>query len=681
MIDELLAVLPVMAGRVTPSMILAFGNEPLGRRVGKTSAEISGQPLVNVIRPQGLHLLQEGILKALSGEMVDYQAVLNFPDIGRRRVSVRVIPHRGLDDQIYGAIFFNVDDTPALQAEQHQAELRQIFQALDHHAIVSAADVHGTITMVNDKFCEISGFTREELVGQNHRKVSSGRHSSDFFEKMWSTIAAGNVWQGEVCNRAKDGSLYWVHSTIVPFVDESGLPTHYISIRTDVIGIKAAEEENRRLAFFDPLTHLPNRRFLMQQLAEMGKEVGGPKTRAGVALVDLDDFKKINDVYGHSVGDAILVEVANRLRTLERDGDTVAHIGADEFMLLFPKLGTQVEEANSRLSYLVGKLTEVLNRPHQLTFDHGNASMEILCTASIGVCAVGLEALSPQELLRRSDLALSHAKMSGRRRSAYFDPVMDEGLTNRFRLEQDLSQALERSQFVLHYQPIVDREGSIRGLEALIRWNHPELGLVSPAAFIPIAEASDRIVSIGWWVMEQACRQLGAWRSHPDKLHLWIAVNVSAKQLCESRFVPELKRLLEVTGAPPSQLCIEITETVLLEGQGFGLAQTFTDIRALDIRLSLDDFGTGYSSLSYLKSLPLTKVKIDQSFVRSLLESPKDQAISEAVLGLAVKLGLSVVAEGVETHGQFELLDRMGCNQFQGYYFGRPAPLEVLDLG
>lgn len=680
MVDELLALLPVMAGRVTPDWMLAFGNEPLAQRIGKTSAEVSGQPLVDVIRPQGFPPLHQAILKALSGEVVNYEAVLVFPDIGRRRVRVRVIPQRGPDDHVCGAIFFTVDDTPALQVELHQAELKQVFHALDQHAIVSAADVHGTITMVNDKFCEISGFTREELVGQNHRMVNSGRHPAAFFDHLWATISSGKVWQGEICNRTKDGSLYWVQSTIVPFVGEAGLPTQYISIRTDVTGIKVAEEENRRLAFYDPLTHLPNRRLLMQRLAELGPESGVRKSRAGVMLIDLDDFKKVNDVYGHSVGDAILEEVATRLRALERDGDTVAHLGGDEFMLIFPNLGVQEQAAESRLSYLVVKVAEALNRPHHLSLNHGHASMEVHCTASIGVCAVGIEALPPMELLRRSDLALSHAKISGRRRAAFFDPAMDEDLTNRFRLEQDLSQAQERSQFVLHYQPIVDREGATQGLEALIRWKHPENGMISPAAFIPIAEASDRIVSIGWWVMEQACQHLGVWRSHPEKQHLWIAVNVSAKQLREARFVTELKRLLEATGAPPSKLCIEITETVLLEGQGFGLAQTFADIRALDIRLSLDDFGTGYSSLSYLKSLPLTKVKIDQTFVRSLLESPKDQAITEAVLALAVKLGLSVVAEGVETQGQFELLERMGCGQFQGYYFGRPAPLDALSL-
>lgn len=679
MVDELLRLLPVMAGRVTPDMVLAFGNEPLAQRIGKTSAEITGQPLVAVIRPQGFPPLQSAVLKALSGEMVDYEAVLVFPDIGKRLVKVRVAPQRGADEQICGAIFFSLDETPALQVTLHQAELKQIFHALDQHAILSATDVHGTITMVNDKFCEVSGFTREELVGQNHRRVNSGRHPPAFFDELWTSISTGKVWQGEICNRTKDGSLYWVQSTIVPFVGEAGLPTQYVSIRTDVTGIKVAEEENRLLAFYDPLTHLPNRRLLMQRLTELG-ESGGLKSHAGVMLVDLDDFKKINDVYGHTVGDAILQEVATRLKAIEREGDTAAHLGGDEFMLLFPNLGGQEQEAKSRLSYLVGKVAEALNRPHHLSLNHGQASMEVHCTASIGVCAVGLEKLSPLELLRRSDLALSHAKTSGRSRAAYFDQAMDEGVINRFHLEQDLSKALERSEFVLHYQPIVDRQGSTLGLEALIRWAHPERGLISPAAFIPIAETSDRIVSIGWWVMEQACRQLAAWRVDPDRHHLWIAVNVSAKQLREVRFVAELKRLFETTGAPPDKLCIEITETVLLDGQGFGLAQTFAEIRALSIRLSLDDFGTGYSSLSYLKSLPLTKVKIDQTFVRSLSESPKDQAITEAVLGLADKLDLSVVAEGVETQEQLQLLERMGCSQFQGYYFGRPAPIDALDL-
>lgn len=679
-IDQILALTPVMAGRVTPDMVLAFGNDLLGQRVGKNSSEISGQPLVAVIRPQGFALLEAAIQKALSGEVVDYEAMLLFPDIGRRRVRVRVIPQRGPDQEVIGAIFFNVDDTRALLGEMHQAELKQMFFALDHHAIVSAADVNGTITLVNDKFCEISGYEREELIGQNHRLVNSGRHPPTFFEQMWDTITAGQVWQGEICNRAKDGSLYWVHSTIVPFVDETGLPTKFISIRTDITGIKAAEEENRRLAFYDPLTNLPNRRLLMKRLAEMSAETVGRGHRAGVMLIDLDDFKKINDVYGHSIGDAILDEVAQRLRALEREGDTAAHVGGDEFMLLLYKLGRSEDEARHRLRQLEAKVVAALSRPYHLSFDQGHASMEVHCTASIGGCMVGPEGISPQEILRRADLALSHAKISGRRRSAYFETFMDEDLTHRFRLEQDLSHAKERGQFVLHYQPIVNREGAILGLEALIRWVHPELGLISPATFIPIAESSDRIVSIGWWVMEQACRQLGIWSHQPGKQHLWIAVNVSAKQLGEPRFVEDLQSLIERSGAPASQLCIEITETVLLEGQGFGLSETFAAIRALGIRLSLDDFGTGYSSLSYLKSLPLTKVKIDQTFVRSLLESPKDQAITEAVLDLANKLGLNVVAEGVETQGQFELLERLGCRQFQGYFFARPATLDSFGL-
>lgn len=681
-IDSILDFFPVMAGRVTPDMTLAFGNEALASRVSKTAAQISGEPLSNVVRPEGLPALQEGIRQALeTGQVVEYEKVLDFADWGRQLVKVRVVPDEGPGGQILGATFFAKDETLALQAERHQEELKQLFYALDQHAIVSVANTNGDITLVNDKFCEISGYAREELVGHNHRKVNSGHHAQTFFEKMWATITGGEVWQGEICNRAKDGSLYWVNSTIVPFLDGEGLPTHYVSIRTNVTAIKTAEQENRRLAYFDPLTHLPNRRHLMERLAQIGRGAEHLHSRAGVVLVDLDGFKKINDVYGHTVGDAILLEVANRLRGLEREAETVAHLGGDEFILLFPNLSLDKNEAEIRLRYLVGKALDTLNRPYHLAFCLGTASMEIRCTASIGACTTDIEPLARSELLKRVDLALSIAKSSGRHKAAYFDTSMDDQLTYRFRLEQDLSHALERSQFALHYQPIVNREGNVEGLEALIRWNHPERGLVSPGDFIPIAEASDRIVSIGWWVIEQVCRELGKWRHQPNRQYLWIAVNVSARQLRNPRFTQELKRKLDEWGASANQLVLEITESLLLEGHVQALTQTFEEIRALGIRLSLDDFGTGYSSLSYLKSLPLTKVKIDQMFVRSLMENPKDHAITEAVLALAAKLGLSVVAEGVETQGQFELLDRMGCQHFQGYLFGRPAPLDSLGLG
>lgn len=679
-IDHIISFIPVMAGRVMPNMVLAYGNDLLAQHIGKLSSDVSGRPLVDVIRPQGFALLEAAIQQGMFGEVVDYEAMLHFPDLGRTKVRVRVVPHHDQENQVVGVLFFILDNTQALLAELHQADLKQIFHALDHHAIVSATDVHGTIILVNDKFCEISGYERDELIGQNHRMVNAGRHSPAFFEQMWATISVGEVWQGEICNRAKDGSLYWVRSTIVPFVDETGLPAKFISIRTDVTSIKNAEEENHRLAFYDPLTNLPNRRMLIQRLTELSAQTVGQGTHAGVMLIDLDDFKKVNDVYGHSVGDTLIFEVANRLRALGREGDTVAYMGGDEFMLLFHNLGHNDDEATRRMRLIETKVVAELSRPHHITFDHGNASMEIHCSACIGGCIVSQMTLSPQEILRRTDMALSHAKTSGRRRTAYFQNSMDESMTHRFRLEQDLTEAIKREQFVLHFQPIVDHEGCTLGLEALIRWLHPKQGLISPATFIPIAESSDRIVSIGWWVMEQACFQLGRWQDQPERHHLWIAVNVSAKQLCEGSFVLDLESLLKRSGAPASQLCLEITETVLLEGQGFGLIQTFAAIRSLGIRLSLDDFGTGYSSLSYLKSLPLTKVKIDQMFVRSLLDSPKDQAITEAILDLADKLGLSVVAEGVETQGQFELLSNLGCQQFQGYLFGRPAPLDKLII-
>jgi diguanylate cyclase (GGDEF)-like protein/PAS domain S-box-containing protein len=464
-----------------------------------------------------------------------------------------------------------------------------------------------------------------------------------------------------------DGTLIDVEAQSAAIVYD-GMPAIQVAIR-DITARKAAQEQIQTLAFSDALTKLPNRRLFMDRLEQALTASRRHQREGALLFVDLDDFKTINDTLGHDQGDVLLQQVAQRLLTCVREGDTVARVGGDEFVVLLKELSQDPHESATWAEAIAKKILAALNEAHQL--DHA----EQHCTASIGVTMFGRDQReSIDEPLRRADMAMYQAKTAGRNTLRFFDPKMQAVVSSRAALEAGLHEALDQGRFLLHYQAQVTHQGQITGVEALLRWNDPRRGMVPPAEFISLAEQNGLILPLGKWVLESACRQLAQWATEPAMAQLTIAVNVSARQFHQSDFVELVLAALDQSGANASRLKLELTESLLIKNVEDVIAK-MTALKACGVGFSLDDFGTGYSSLSYLKRLPLDQLKIDQGFVRDILSDANDAAIAKMVIALSESLGLSVIAEGVETAAQREFLLKLGCNAFQGYLFSRPLSL------
>lgn len=551
-------------------------------------------------------------------------------------------------------------------------DMRIAASAFEAQEGLMIADAEGVILRVNRAFIESTGYSAEELVGQTPRILKSDRHDEAFYQALWQAILQNGSWQGEIWGRRKSGEIYPNWLTISTVKGDDGATTHYVASYLDITARKAAEEQIRQLAFHDPLTQLPNRRLLLDRLQHAMTSSLRTGRKGAVLFLDLDNFKNLNDTLGHAMGDMLLRQVADRLVSAVRERDTVARLGGDEFVVLLEEIRTEPTETAAQVERIGEKILASLARTYPLDGHVFRTS------ASIGVTVFGEAAQDVEELLRQADIAMYQAKKAGRNTLRFFDYRMQEVINARARLEGELHKALENHQLRLYYQIQLDSSRRPLGAEALLRWIHPERGLVSPAQFIPLAEESGLILPMGRWVLETACRQIKAWARDAQMQDLVLAVNISARQFHQADFVAMVREIVRDHAINPACLKLELTESLLLDNAEEAAA-IMNELKGIGIKLSLDDFGTGYSSLHYLKLLPLDQIKIDQSFVRDIATDPNDAAIVQTIIAMARTLGLNVIAEGVETDAQREFLASSGCHAYQGYLFGKPVPIEQFE--
>ncbi|MDI1309536.1 MAG: EAL domain-containing protein [Methylotenera sp.] len=593
------------------------------------------------------------------------------PSLGSMRTlsnSIKVI--RDADGSAIRAMGTTLDITDRKLVE---LEYRIAATAFESQEGMMVTDANKIILKVNKAFTKISGYTFEEAVGKTPRLLSSGHHHDDFHDSMWENIAVSGYWEGEVWNRRKNGEVYPQHLTITAVVGDNGVVTNYVATFTDVTLRNAAEAEINHLAFYDVLTRLPNRRLLIDRLNHALSNGARLGWSGALLFLDLDHFKTLNDTLGHDVGDLLLRQVADRLTECVREGDTVARLGGDEFVVMLEDLSNHPLEAASQAETIANKILISISRPYQLGLSTYQTS------ASIGIVLFSENEHGQDVLLKHADIAMYQAKKMGRNTLCFFDPNMQEAINLRASLEVDLRKALDDKQFELYYQVQVDHLGKALGAEALIRWIHPERGLISPLEFIPLAEETGLILPIGQWVLEAACAQLKAWQITRQTQDLTLSINVSAKQFYQGTFADQVQAAVKDSGINPMQLKLELTESIMLENIEATITKMM-ELKNIGINFSLDDFGTGYSSLQYLKSLPLYQLKIDRSFVREIAFDTSDQAIVRTVIAIAETLNLDVIAEGVETEEQRQILMNCGCNAYQGFLFGRPVPIAQFNL-
>jgi diguanylate cyclase (GGDEF)-like protein/PAS domain S-box-containing protein len=544
---------------------------------------------------------------------------------------------------------------------------RLLSQALEQTAdIVLITDRRGVIEYVNPAFERCTGYTRNEVLGKQPGLLRSGVHNETFYHKLWSTIGKGQAFRGVVVNRRKDGSQYHEEKTITPLVDANGVVTHYVSTGKDVSDRIQAQQKLHELAYFDVLTELPNRRHLQNLVSQAVQQAKRRKGVLAVLFLDLDRFKQINDALGHAEGDCLLQEAARRLRCTLHEEDTVGRSGGDEFVVLIHE--PQHLEDVARVA---DKLLKCLSEPFMLS------GHEHRIDASIGISVYPQDQQTPDDLLKAAEMAMYQAKAGGGANYHFFSHEMEAQVVERIELERSLRRGITRHELVNFYQPQYDlTNGKLTGTEALVRWRHPKQGLIGPARFVPVAEETGDILTIGEHVLTEACRQMVDWqyKGLPVKR---MSVNLSPRQLAHPEIVSQVRKMIDQHCFRPDNLVLELTESSLMQHPEQA-ARTLGSLKALGVRLSVDDFGIGYSSLSYLRRFPLDCVKIDRSFVKGLASDKKSTALVDGIIRLAHSLDMSVLAEGVENRAQLDMLREMGCEGAQGYLLGRPMPPEQL---
>ncbi len=645
-------------------------SESLLEVTGYRREELIGFPISKILTPENLELAKRMTAAKLAAEKQVTRYELEITDKQGRQMPLELVTtltHRhGVPVGVQG-IGRDISERKRLETD-----LRIAATAFESQESLMITDAYSVILRINKAFTTCTGYTAEEVVGQTPRIFKSGRHDAGFYGKMWESIHRTGGWQGEIWDRRKNGEVYPKWLTISAVRGDDGVVTHYVGSHIDITERKAAEEQIRQLAFHDPLTRLPNRQLLLDRLQRSLISNARSGRKGALLFIDLDNFKTLNDTLGHAMGDLLLQQAAERLTFCMREGDTVARLGGDEFVVMLENLSSQTIEAAEHAEAVGEKILAALSQPYRL------GTHTFRSSGSIGATIFSGDHQETEELLKQADIAMYQAKKADRNNLRFFDHKMQDTINVRAALEGELHKALESGQFQLYYQIQVDNARQPVGAEALIRWNHPARGLVSPADFIQLAEETGLILPIGKWVLETACAQLNAWASREETRQLVLAVNISARQFHQDDFVDQVCAAVQRHAINPNLLKLELTESLLLEYTEDTVA-TMNALKAIGVRLSLDDFGTGYSSLQYLKLLPLNQIKIDQSFVRDIATDTNDAAIVQTIIAMAETLGLEVIAEGVETQAQHDFLDLRGCHAYQGYLFGKPVPIEQFD--
>jgi diguanylate cyclase (GGDEF)-like protein/PAS domain S-box-containing protein len=562
--------------------------------------------------------------------------------------------------------------TDTTQLHQVETELSIAAIAFQSQEGIFITDASGMILKVNDAFTKITGYSAKEAIGQTPRLLRSGRHDTTFYTVLWEILISTGTWHGEVYNRRKNGEIYPQALTITAVTMGDGEAQYYVASLIDITQQKLASEQIKILAFYDPLTNLPNRRLLRDKLHLALASSARTQRHGALLFIDLDNFKLLNDTLGHDIGDLLLKQVAQRLVGCLREIDSVARLGGDEFVVLLEDLSNNPEEAAINAKIAGQKILAALNAAYLLE------NNEYRCTSSIGAVLFGDHLHAEDDLLKLADIAMYAAKSDGRNTVRFFDQAMQEVLTKHATLEADLRLALENNQFTLYYQLQTTHDNRIVGAEVLIRWFHPKLGLILPTEFIPLAEETGLIIDLGLWVLETACAQLKKWERNPHTRQIQLAVNISSIQLHQADFFEQVYALVKKYAIEPNRLKLELTESMVLDNIDENIVK-MQALKNVGVGFSLDDFGTGYSSLSYLTQLPLDQLKIDQSFVRNLYLKQTDDVIVQTIIGMAKNLGMEVIAEGVETETQRAFLEQSGCALCQGYLFSKPVPLAEFE--
>ena len=580
------------------------------------------------------------------------------------------VPFYNEEGDFAGYIGSAVDITERKQVE---AELRVAAAAFESTEGMFITDANTVILRVNRNFTEITGYSANEVVGHKPNLLKSGCHDEAFYEAMWQSILEKGSWQGEIWDKRKNGEIYPKLLTITAVKDKKGIVVNYVGTQIDITAQKSAQSEIERLAFYDTLTNLPNRRLLLERLEQNLLIAKRNKTWGSVMFIDMDNFKNLNDTLGHDYGDELLIQVASRLKQCVRESDTVARLGGDEFVVMLTISDTNLSEHVHHVEMIANHILNALNKTYRLK------NHEYHSTPSIGISLFGgTEFLPADEVLKQADIAMYQAKASGRNTLRFFNGAMQEKVTSRFTLEKALHDALLNNEFEVYYQPQITTNGKVIGAEALIRWIDSQKKVISPLDFIPLAEETGLIIPIGDFVLETVCQQIKSWSHDLNKKNLQIAVNVSVRQFKQENFAEKIENLLDKYEINSECLKLELTESILLENP-VEITQKIKKLQCRGIKFSMDDFGTGYSSLSYLTRLPLNQLKIDQSFIRCISQNNSNAVLVKTIIEMAKNLNIEVIAEGVETQEQYNFLEENGCSFHQGYLFSKPLSLEQFE--